>query len=129
MSSSTVSPEFLASQIPSFVHGFLGLFAFIFIAWLFSENKKAVRVKPILIGVLIQIILAIALSKISFFTDIFNWINKAVICLEHATMQGTSFVFGYVGGAKTPFKVQDNTSTYSLAFQALRWAPWLHSVR
>jgi len=117
--SSSVSLAPIASQLPSFAHGLLGLFAFIFIAWLFSENKKAVRVKPILIGVLIQIILAIALSKISFFTDIFNWINKAVICLEHATMQGTSFVFGYVGGAKTPFKVQDNTSTYSLAFQAL----------
>ena len=103
----------------STLHGVLGIFIFLLIAWIFSENRSLLRYKPIFIGLLIQILLAIALSKIPFFTDFFGWINRGVIALEHATMEGTSFVFGYIGGGKTPFKVQGNTSTYSLAFQAL----------
>lgn len=97
----------------------MALFVFIALAWVFSERRSQVRFKPILIALMIQILLAIALSKIPFFTDLFGWINRAVIALENSTMEGTSFVFGYIGGGAAPFKVEGHASTYSLAFQAL----------
>lgn len=103
----------------SISHALLGLFVFLLIAWLCSEKRSVIHYRSILIGVLVQILLAIALSKIPFFTDFFGWINRAVLALENATMEGTSFVFGYIGGGRTPFKVDGNGSTYSLAFQAL----------
>lgn len=103
----------------SVIHGLFGLFVFVFIAYLFSENRRAVKWRPVLIGIVTQCIFAVLFTKIPFFIEVFNDLNKGVLALEHATMSGTSFVFGYIGGAAIPFKVKQNVSTYSLAFQAL----------
>ena len=101
------------------LHAVLAMFVFLLIAALVSENKSKIKYKPIFVGIFIQVLLALVLSKLSIFADFFNLINRAVLALEYATMQGTSFVFGYIGGGKMPFKVEGNVSTYSLAFQAL----------
>lgn len=101
------------------VHGFFGLIGFVALAFLFSENRRAVRWKPIIIGLVLQVVLALLFTKVSFFAELFNWLNRAVVALEHSTMQGTTFVFGYIGGGKLPFAVQGTASTYSIAFQAL----------
>lgn len=101
------------------IHGLFGLLGFVFVAFLMSENRRAIRWLPVLVGLVIQVVLAIVFVKVAFFADIFNVLNSAVVALEQSTVQGTSFVFGYIGGAKLPFAVQGATSTYSLAFEAL----------
>lgn len=101
------------------IHGVLGLLGFVFLAFLLSENRRAIRWRSVAIGLCLQVVLAIIFVKVSFFADIFSWLNRAVMGLEHATMSGTSFVFGYVGGGALPFEANGHASTYSLAFQAL----------
>ncbi|HXY53226.1 MAG TPA: nucleoside transporter C-terminal domain-containing protein [Nitrospirota bacterium] len=101
------------------VQGLLGLIMFLAIAWLFSENRKEVRVKTALSGVIVQLSIAGILLYIPFFKKFFLLLNNIVLALEDATKAGTSFVFGYIGGGTPPFLLQDPGANFILAFQAL----------
>ncbi len=97
----------------------LGLIVFLGIAWLISENRKAVKYTTALIGVLVQFAIAGVLLYIPIFRQFFLLLNKLVLTLEAASRAGTSFVFGYIGGGAPPFLLQDPGSNFILAFQAL----------
>jgi CNT family concentrative nucleoside transporter len=97
----------------------LGLLVFTGIAWLASENRRGVRYTTALTGVIVQLAVAGVLLYIPFFKMFFLLLNNAVLALESATRAGTSFVFGYIGGAPPPFLLQDPGSNFILAFQAL----------
>jgi concentrative nucleoside transporter, CNT family len=99
--------------------GLLGIIVFLAIAWLISENRKEVKLKIILVGVLVQFGIAGILLYVPVFRNIFLLLNNLVLALEAATKAGTSFVFGYVGGGTPPFLLQDPGSNFILAFQAL----------
>ncbi len=97
----------------------LGLFVFLGIAWLISENRRAVRYTIVLTGVAVQLAVAGVLLYVPLFKKIFLLLNNVVLALESATQAGTSFVFGYIGGGTPPFLLQDPGSNFILAFQAL----------
>jgi CNT family concentrative nucleoside transporter len=97
----------------------LGLLVFTGIAWLASENRRGVRYTTVLTGVIVQLSVAGILLYVPFFKKFFLLLNNAVLALESATRAGTSFVFGYIGGAPPPFLLQDPGSNFILAFQAL----------
>ncbi len=103
------------------LRGMIGLLGFVFLAFLMSENKRKVRIKPIVFGLVLQIVIAVILSKVKIVIVFFEWINRAVIALSHATIAGTSFVFGYVGGGTVPFQLnaQGSAHLFSLAFMAM----------
>ncbi len=96
-----------------------GLLVLIFLTWLISENKKNVSYKGIVFGIALQITFAFLLTEVSFFSNIFLLLNKLVGMLEESTREGTAFVFGYVGGAESPFLQREGASTFIIAFQAL----------
>ncbi|MGD2076644.1 MAG: Na+ dependent nucleoside transporter N-terminal domain-containing protein, partial [Gammaproteobacteria bacterium] len=97
----------------------LGLVGFPAVAWLFSENRRAVRPRVVLVGLALQLLLAGLLLELEYLRDIFLVLNRAVLALADATAAGTSFVFGYLGGAEPPFAEQAEGSSFILAFQAL----------
>jgi CNT family concentrative nucleoside transporter len=67
----------------------------------------------------LTLVLAAVLLKAPLVADAFLVINRAVDALERATEAGTSFVFGYLGGAPLPFEQKPATSSFVLAFRAL----------
>jgi CNT family concentrative nucleoside transporter len=97
----------------------LGIFVFLGIAWAVSEKRKQVRLSAIALGVLVQFAIAGMLLYVPFFKKFFLRLNDVVLLLEAATKDGTSFVFGYIGGGTPPFMVTDAGSNFVLAFQAL----------
>jgi concentrative nucleoside transporter, CNT family len=97
----------------------LGIIVFLGIAWLISEQKKQLPIKLIISGLAIQFVIAFLLLKIDWLKKIFLFLNELVLVLVEATSQGTRFVFGYIGGAESPFLSSDSGSTFILAFQAL----------
>lgn len=97
----------------------IGIFVFLGIAWAFSENKKKVRLNTVLLGVVVQFSVAALLLYVPFFKKFFLFLNTIVLALEAATKDGTSFVFGYIGGGTPPFMLTDPGSNFVLAFQAL----------
>ena len=96
-----------------------GLIVFVAIAWSISEDRHAVVWRTVVTGIALQIVLAVLLLKLPVSRVVFQWLGAAVGVLQEATQAGTSFVFGYLGGGKLPFKVETPASAFILAFHAL----------
>lgn len=103
----------------SVLQGAFGLVAIVAIAWLLSEDRRAVPWRIVISGALLQIALAAALLKVPLFKDLFLALNDLLLALEQATQAGTRFVFGYLGGGGQPFEERPGTSSFVLAFRAL----------
>ena len=101
------------------MQGIFGLFSILLIAYAFSEAKKAILFKPIIIAVLIHFTLTIIFLKLPFFKEVFLLLTQFVLVLETATTAGTSFVFGYLGGGNAPFDIKNEGAMFVLAFKAL----------
>lgn len=101
------------------LQSFFGLFALTAIAWLFSESKRAVSFRIIAVGLGLQIALAWAMLNLAPVQEFFLLLNRAVTSLESATVAGSSFVFGYLGGGPLPFDEKPGASTFIFAFRGL----------
>src|SRR5260221_512403 len=96
-----------------------GVLALLAIAWVFSENRAAVSWRKAAIGLSVTVVLALLLLKIPQLKAAFSVINGGVMAVSAATRAGTSFVFGYLGGAPAPFEVKRPGGDFIFAFQAL----------
>jgi CNT family concentrative nucleoside transporter len=96
-----------------------GLCLFLFLAWLFSENRREIKFKQVILGVTIQIVLAVIVTKFEVVRKGFLWVGDGVMALKDATSAGTSFVFGYLGGGVSPYDAKEGASAFIFAFQAL----------
>jgi CNT family concentrative nucleoside transporter len=103
----------------SLIQSAFGLLSLLFLAWLLSENRRAVPWRIVFSGVLLQIILAVLLLKTPPLKQFFLALNDALLALERATQAGTAFVFGYLGGAPLPFAESHAGASFVLAFRAL----------
>jgi CNT family concentrative nucleoside transporter len=101
------------------IQSIAGLFVFSGIAWLISENHKKVKVKLVITGIAIQLVIGFILLKLPVFRSFFISLNHLVLSLEASTKAGTSMVFGYLGGGNLPFAEKFPGSSFILAFQAL----------
>ena len=96
-----------------------GLLIFAGLAWAMSENRKQVNLKIAVSGIVFQLLIGMILLKLPIFRDFFLLLNRVVLSLEEATTAGTSFVFGYLGGAALPFKESFPGAAFILAFRGL----------
>ncbi|MGX9430846.1 MULTISPECIES: NupC/NupG family nucleoside CNT transporter [Bradyrhizobium] len=96
-----------------------GVVALLLIAWAFSEKRSAVSIRQAIVGLIVTLVTALALIKVPLVASAFGAINEAVGVIAAASRAGTSFVFGYVGGAPLPFDVKAPGADFILAFQAL----------
>lgn len=96
-----------------------GLVLFTGLAWVLSENRRAFSWRAVLVGLVLQIGLALLLLRLPASQAALIALNGAVEALTEATRAGTGFVFGYIGGGPTPFEVTAPQSSFVLAFQAL----------
>ncbi|MBF0444232.1 MAG: nucleoside:proton symporter [Magnetococcales bacterium] len=99
--------------------GIFGLFVLTLLAWAMSENKKLINWRPIIIGIVLQFVLAGLLLNFTLFKEIFLFLNSMVISLQQASKAGTSVVFGYLGGGDLPFVETFSGASFLFAFQAL----------
>jgi concentrative nucleoside transporter, CNT family len=97
----------------------LGVVAILAIAFLISENRRAVPWRPVAIGLAVTFALALLMLKVPQVELGFALITRAVDAVAAATRAGTSFVFGYVGGGDPPFAATAPHAEFILAFQAL----------
>jgi CNT family concentrative nucleoside transporter len=74
--------------------GLFGLAVLIGIAWLFSNNKKAVDWRLVLTGVSLQIGFAALVLLVPGGRDVFDWLGKAFVKVLSFVGAGSSFIFG-----------------------------------
>ena len=99
----------------------IGFFALLFLGAIFSENIKAIKLRYIVSGVLIQLILALLLLRVDLVGSFFEYLSDGVMVLKAANDYGTGFVFGYLadGAPNAPFNITNPGGTFIFAFGGL----------
>ena len=77
--------------------GALGIITIIAIAYLFSSNRKAIRLKTVAWGLGLQIAFAVIVLRTSAGQITFRWIGEKITSLLGFAHYGSSFVFGELG--------------------------------
>ena len=80
--------------LEGFFRGLLGITFLIFTNYLLSNNKKAINWKTATTGLLLQLVLAVGVLKISWVKMIFESAGKVFVKILDFTMEGTKFLFG-----------------------------------
>ena len=101
------------------MQGILGIALIVLIAWSVSEARSKVRLIPLGVTLLVQVVLAAVLLRIPFVSESLGALNHVVTAISTATREGTSFVFDYLGGAALPFELTVNTAPFIFATQLL----------
>tara|TARA_B100000767_G_scaffold73558_1_gene70225 strand:+ start:2290 stop:3963 length:1674 start_codon:yes stop_codon:yes gene_type:complete len=81
-------------SVTGIVKGITGMFVLIFIAFLFSKNRKAINWKTVIIGLMVQILLAVGVLKVAFIQSIFEFFGKIFVKTLDFTMEGSKFLLG-----------------------------------
>ena len=71
----------------------VGLFALVGVAWLMSNNRKAVKWRPVIWGVGLQLIIGLIILMPSVGQDVFDWIDVGVKKLLSFSEAGSDFLF------------------------------------
>ncbi len=96
-----------------------GVFALLGIAWIISEDRRAVAWVQAAVALLVTFVTAVVLLKVPAVARAFGAINNAVDAISAASKAGTAFVFGYLGGGQLPFELKVPGAEFVLALQAL----------
>ncbi len=111
----TSQDTIIASQGFSFSsiwRGILGMITLVFIAFLFSSNRKAINWKVVGIGLAFQLIIAIGVLKVEFIKLIFEFIGGLFVSILDFTRAGSKFLFEVL-------VVDMDTFGFIFAFQVL----------
>ena len=105
--------------MPLALQSAFGILVFLVLVWLFSEDRARVPWRTLLTGMVLQFVLAGLLLWLPPFQLLFMGLNDLLLALEQATRDGTSFVFGYLGGDDLPFEETQEGASFILAFRSL----------
>ena len=97
----------------------LGLAALLLLAFLLSEDWRRVPWRTVICGVGLQIGFAVLLIGVPGADRAMIWLSDGANALQSATLVGTQFVFGYLGGGAPAFAESHPGASFILAFQAL----------
>jgi CNT family concentrative nucleoside transporter len=101
--------------------GILGLLVMLGLAYAFSTNRKAIRVRTVAWGLSLQIIFAFLVLQWSYGRLAFEKAGEGVKWLLGYSYEGSKFVFGPLGMKVSPVVLQDPAAgpAFFFAFQVL----------
>ena len=82
------------SLLYNYLRGFLGLISLIFLAFLFSRNRKGINWSLVSKGLFIQLVLAFLILKVPFVQNIFEWMSQVFVVILQFSKNGALFLFG-----------------------------------
>lgn len=81
-------------SLVTLMRGLLGMLVLILIAWVFSNNRRSIAWRTVIIGLAIQIILAVSILYIPFVRISFEFVGKIFVKILDFTKEGSTFLFG-----------------------------------
>tara|TARA_B100001094_G_scaffold47464_1_gene42752 strand:- start:1860 stop:3239 length:1380 start_codon:yes stop_codon:yes gene_type:complete len=81
-------------SLESIARGLVGMFSLVLIAYMFSNDRKAINWKTTAIGLTAQLLLAVAILKIEFAQKVFEFFGKIFIKTLDFTLEGSKFLLG-----------------------------------
>lgn len=101
------------------IHGALGVGSLVLLAYLCSEARHRIPWRTVICGLALQLLFAAILLGVPGADVAMLWLSNAANALQTATLTGTQFVFGYLGGGAPAFAETHPGASFILAFQAL----------
>jgi CNT family concentrative nucleoside transporter len=103
------------------LQGLIGLLLIPLLAWSLSENRSLrPRWSWIAGALLLQVAIAIVVTRVPVIWTLMGYANEGVAAIERATLTGSSYMFGYTGGAPIPFVLKPGAQPpVIIAFQVL----------
>lgn len=92
--------------------GLLGVLTMLLLAYLFSTNRKAIRLKTVVWGLSLQIVIALLVLRLSFGRQAMEAAGNAINRLLSYSQAGSQFVFGALG-------IKGGSMGFYFAFQVL----------
>ena len=77
--------------------GLLGLITMLAFAYVFSSNRRAIRVKTVVMGLVLQFVFAIFVLRFSFGRNLLAWAGRGVDKFLEYSFAGSQLVFGELG--------------------------------
>jgi CNT family concentrative nucleoside transporter len=98
-----------------------GIGVLVMLAWGLSENRRGRPSLKWIAGALaLQAALALLIIRVPFVWAAMEYLNRGVSAIERATLEGSSYMFGYLGGAPLPFELKEGAEPpLIIAFQIL----------
>jgi len=111
----------VVTEVLQQMQGLVGLVLITLGAWALSEDRRArPGLRWILGALLLQVAIALVVVRIPFVWSVIGLANHAVAAVEKATLVGSSYMFGYTGGAPAPFVLKEGApAPMIIAFQIL----------
>jgi len=81
-------------SLSSLIRGILGMFVVLFIAWIFSTNRRAIAWRTVIIGLSTQLVLAVGILYVPFIRLSFEFVGKIFVKILDFTKEGSTFLFG-----------------------------------
>ncbi len=81
-------------SITSLWRGILGMSVLLLLAYLFSNNRKAINWKTVFIGLSAQLLLAFGVLKVAFIQKIFEFVGSIFVAILNYTVAGSEFLLG-----------------------------------
>jgi CNT family concentrative nucleoside transporter len=85
--------------------GVLGIFAILLFAFIFSTERKAIRVQTIVVGLALQFVFAIIVLRFSFGIRVMSAAGDTVTRFLNYSYAGSEFLFGPLGNKMSKFGV------------------------
>ncbi len=98
-------------SITSLWRGALGMVSLLFIAYLFSNNRKKINWKTVFVGIAAQLLIAVGVLKVPFIQSGFEAVGKVFVNILDYTRAGSEFLFAGV--------MDVNSYGFIFAFQVL----------
>src|SRR6266403_38437 len=77
--------------------GILGLLTMLLLAYAFSTNRRAIRLKTVAWGLGLQVAFAVLVLRVDIGRQVFQWVGDKVSRLLSYSYAGSQFVFGDLG--------------------------------
>ncbi len=81
-------------MVVAILRGLIGIATLVFIAWVFSRNRKSIDWSLVGKGLAFQLVIAVLILKVSFITNLFDWISRGFVKLISFTNYGSDFLMG-----------------------------------
>ena len=106
-------------NVNSALQAALGIVVFMVLVLPFSKDRHRIHWGLVAIAIGLQFLICWTMLKVPFVKEALVQTNLAVAALGSATLRGSSFVFGYLGGGEAPFSVTNPNRLVIFAFQVL----------
>lgn len=77
-----------------YIRGFFGLAFLVGIAFLLSKNRRAVDWRLVGMGIILQIVFALLITKVDFIAAAFDWLSGKFVTFLSFSTDGAAFLFG-----------------------------------